>query len=109
MANDAYDVTAAPPGAGPQGGAYGDPPQGAYAAPAPPLTHDRLGMGCTAGLRPRKTLMAVHHRKRRMAGLRRKGLTAMHSRGLTAMLIKAPMGKRPTARRKAQGARKRSG
>ena len=54
-----YDVTAAPPGAGPQGGAYGDPPQGAYAAPAPPLTHDRLGMGCTAGLRPRKTLMAV--------------------------------------------------
>ena len=32
-----YDVTAAPPGAGPQGGAYGDPPQGAYAAPPPPL------------------------------------------------------------------------
>ena len=63
------------------------------------LTHDRLGMGCTAGLRPRKTLMAVHHRKRRMAGL--------HRRGLTAMLIKAPMGKRPTARRKAP--RKRSG
>ena len=72
-----------------------------------PLTHDRLGMGCTAGLRPRKTLMAVHHRKHRMADLHRRGLTAMHRRGLTAMLIKAPMGKRLTARRKAP--RKRSG
>ncbi len=32
-----YDVTTAPPGAAPQGGPYGEAPQGAYAPPAPPV------------------------------------------------------------------------
>ena len=68
----------------PRDGLYSGPPpaQDAYGGPPPP--------------------------KRRMAGLRRKGLTATHSKGLTAMLIK-PYGQSLTARRKAPGGRRRSG